>query len=166
MVDNTPNTGTETTVAAGTSSLQNFLDGTYQYNFKTQKPAPASPCFDAVLIFDGGLTLILSFRGGFNRRGICFPPTFSAAFSSRAESDPRNTRPSAAGNCHPGWLEWLLNRLLEYYASVTSLRLHSDLATARQSRNCHRAVLNQVGARRLSGNLFRVHDHHSGRRKG
>ena len=55
MIDNTPNTATDTTVAAGSSSLQNFGNGTYQYNLKTQKGATG--CFDAVLIFDTGLTL-------------------------------------------------------------------------------------------------------------
>ena len=57
IVDNSPNADllTDPTVAAGASSLQNSGNGTYQYNLKTQKPA--SGCFDAVLIFDSGLTL-------------------------------------------------------------------------------------------------------------
>jgi len=55
MSDPTPNDDTLFTVASGSSALQNFGDGTYQYNLKTQKPA--SGCFDAVLIFDSGLTL-------------------------------------------------------------------------------------------------------------
>jgi hypothetical protein len=55
MNDPTPNDDTLDTIAAGSSALQNFGNGTYQYNLKTQKPA--SGCFDAVLIFDSGLTL-------------------------------------------------------------------------------------------------------------
>src|SRR6266550_499287 len=47
--DNTPNGDllNDFAVAAGASVLQNFGDGTYQYNLKTQKPA--SGCFNAVL---------------------------------------------------------------------------------------------------------------------
>ena len=58
IVDNSPNADllTDPTVAAGASSLQNSGNGTYQYNLKTQKPAP-STCFNAVLIFDTGLTV-------------------------------------------------------------------------------------------------------------
>jgi hypothetical protein len=55
MIDPSPNTDTEFTVPAGGSSLQNFGDGTYQYNLKTVKGS--SGCFDAVLIFDSSLTL-------------------------------------------------------------------------------------------------------------
>jgi hypothetical protein len=55
MTDSTPNDDTLFTVAAGTSALQNFGDGTYQYNLKTVKGSTG--CFDAVLIFDSGLTL-------------------------------------------------------------------------------------------------------------
>ena len=54
MVDNSPNTATETP-AAGNSALQNFGNGNYQYNLKTVKGTTG--CFDAVLIFDSGLTL-------------------------------------------------------------------------------------------------------------
>jgi len=58
IVDNSPNADllTDPTVAAGASSLQNSGNGTYQYNLKTQKPA-LSTCFNAVLIFDTGLTV-------------------------------------------------------------------------------------------------------------
>ena len=58
ITDITPNYDllTDPTVAAGASALQNSGNGTYQYNLKTQKPAP-STCFNAVLIFDTGLTV-------------------------------------------------------------------------------------------------------------
>ena len=55
MNDPTPNDDTLDTVAAGSSALQNFGNGTYQYNLKTVKGSTG--CFDAVLIFDSGLTL-------------------------------------------------------------------------------------------------------------
>ena len=53
MNDTSPNT--DTTVAAGNSGLQNFGNGTYQYNWKTVKGS--SGCVDVVLIYDSGLTL-------------------------------------------------------------------------------------------------------------
>jgi len=57
MADSTPNLDTETTQPAGSSNLQNFQNGTYQYNLKTVKSPSSTGCFDAVLIFDSGLTV-------------------------------------------------------------------------------------------------------------
>ena len=53
--DTTPNDDLlDVTVPAG-SAIQNFGDGTYQYNLNTKKGSTG--CFTAVLIFDSGLTV-------------------------------------------------------------------------------------------------------------
>ncbi len=52
-IDSTPTT--DPTVVAGASGLQNFGNGTYQYNWKTVKGLTG--CVDIVLIYDSGLTL-------------------------------------------------------------------------------------------------------------